>query len=260
MSTVRGSFCSRPFVFDVEDSSDEPPMKRMRPFPHWRWGAGCGMISKWSMVSVEWACGWGWENKIWILPKKKKKSHYHITPFPPIMFIPLQIKVHLYWTFIFVNSHYRSLSTIFMKTLTEEGPATFYRGYLPTVLGVIPYGGISFFTYETFKKRHRGKNQGYLPTVLRVGRGDNLQLFIPPLLKYEGWLYNIRVQGVWKFHIHPWGPVEMQKIKILNFVLIIVNMCSNDLKRTTRSFWLELFRFSVPYVAKYLQCGHFSWK
>ena len=24
-----------------------------------------------------------------------------------------------------------------------------------------------------------------------VGRGDNLQLFISPLLKYEGWLYNI---------------------------------------------------------------------
>ena len=81
-----------------------------------------------------------------------------------------------------------------------------------------------------------------------VGRGDNLQLFISPLLKYEGWLYNIiddkkfeinslepppPVQGVWKFHIPPWGPVEMQKIKILNFVLIVVKMCPNELKRTT---------------------------
>ena len=27
---------------------------------------------------------------------------------------------------------------------------------------------------------------------LKVGRGDNLQLFISLLLKYEGWLYNIR--------------------------------------------------------------------
>ena len=26
---------------------------------------------------------------------------------------------------------------------------------------------------------------------LKVGKGDNLQLFISPLLKYEGWLYNI---------------------------------------------------------------------
>ena len=57
-----------------------------------------------------------------------------------------------------------------------------------------------------------------------VGRGDNLQLFISPLLKYEGGLYNITddkilksihwnppVQGVWRFHIPLWGPVEMQK-------------------------------------------------
>ena len=49
-----------------------------------------------------------------------------------------------------------------------------------------------------------------------VGRGDNLQLFISPLLKYEEWLYNIKddknfeinsleppVQGVWSFHLPP---------------------------------------------------------
>ena len=56
---------------------------------------------------------------------------------------------------------------------------------------------------------------GSLKSLL-IGRGDNLQLFISPLLKYEGSLYNIiddknfeinswepPVQGVWKFHIHP---------------------------------------------------------
>ena len=30
-------------------------------------------------------------------------------------------------------------------------------------------------------------------------------------------------------------------------------------KNPPRSFWLELFRFSVPYMAKYLKYGHFSW-
>ena len=51
---------------------------------------------------------------------------------------------------------------------------------------------------------------------LLIGRGDNLQLFISPLLKYEEWLYNIQmmkilisihwnppVQGVWRFHVPP---------------------------------------------------------
>ena len=81
---------------------------------------------------------------------------------------------------------------------------------------------------------------------VKVGRGDNLQLFISPLLKYEGWLYNIiddknfeinslepPCTGGLKIPHTLWGPVEMQKIEILNFVLIVVKMCSNELKRTT---------------------------
>lgn len=64
----------------------------------------------------------------------------------------------MFFSAIFVlYSNYRGLWMMMTTTLTKEGPATFYRGYLPTILGVIPYGGISFFTYETFKKKHRGK-------------------------------------------------------------------------------------------------------
>nr|CAD7423968.1 unnamed protein product [Timema monikensis] len=43
---------------------------------------------------------------------------------------------------------------VFVKTWIEEGPRAFYRGYLPTVLGVIPYAGVSFFTYDTLKKKY----------------------------------------------------------------------------------------------------------
>lgn len=34
---------------------------------------------------------------------------------------------------------------------------TLYRGFTPTIIGVIPYAGLSFFTYETLKKLHAGK-------------------------------------------------------------------------------------------------------
>lgn len=34
---------------------------------------------------------------------------------------------------------------------------TFYRGFVPTLLGVIPYAGISFCTYDTLKKLYHGK-------------------------------------------------------------------------------------------------------
>ncbi len=55
-----------------------------------------------------------------------------------------------------------------IKRLSQEGKtfsfgrlAGFYQGFLPTILGIIPYAGVSFFTFETSKqwiKRARCKN------------------------------------------------------------------------------------------------------
>ena len=41
----------------------------------------------------------------------------------------------------------------------KEGVATFYHGFTPTLLGIIPYAGVSFFTYERLKLRHRKKHE-----------------------------------------------------------------------------------------------------
>ncbi|XP_045783223.1 mitochondrial coenzyme A transporter SLC25A42 [Maniola jurtina] len=46
---------------------------------------------------------------------------------------------------------YRSLRAVFTRVLREEGPVTLYRGFPATVLGVIPYAGVSFFTYDTLR-------------------------------------------------------------------------------------------------------------
>lgn len=59
---------------------------------------------------------------------------------------------------------YASLAQVFRKTFRDEGVRGMYRGYVPTVLGVIPYAGASFFTYETLKQWYsdntKGKNPG----------------------------------------------------------------------------------------------------
>ena len=52
------------------------------------------------------------------------------------------------------KERYNSLKAVFQKTIAEEGFLTLYKGYTPTVLGVIPYAGTSFFTYETLKRLH----------------------------------------------------------------------------------------------------------
>jgi len=43
-----------------------------------------------------------------------------------------------------------------MKMYRCEGIRSLYRGFTPTVVGVIPYAGTSFFTYETLKKLYTG--------------------------------------------------------------------------------------------------------
>ncbi|NXO80394.1 S2542 protein, partial [Sitta europaea] len=55
---------------------------------------------------------------------------------------------------------YSSIVHVFIRISREEGLKTLYRGFTPTILGVIPYAGLSFFTYETLKKVHAG-NSGW---------------------------------------------------------------------------------------------------
>lgn len=46
---------------------------------------------------------------------------------------------------------YPTLTSVFTKTWKQGGIMPLYRGMWPTLLGVIPYAGTSFFTYETLK-------------------------------------------------------------------------------------------------------------
>ncbi|ELW67130.1 Solute carrier family 25 member 42 [Tupaia chinensis] len=61
---------------------------------------------------------------------------------------------------------YSNIFHVFIRISREEGLKTLYHGFTPTVLGVIPYAGLSFFTYETLKSLHRGKGgRGVGPTL-----------------------------------------------------------------------------------------------
>lgn len=50
------------------------------------------------------------------------------------------------------KNRYTGLMNIVTKIYREEGLSAYYRGLLPTVIGIMPYAGISFFTYESLKK------------------------------------------------------------------------------------------------------------
>ncbi|XP_071782120.1 mitochondrial coenzyme A transporter SLC25A42-like [Centroberyx gerrardi] len=58
---------------------------------------------------------------------------------------------------------YSNIMHAFVRISQEEGVRTLYRGFTPTILGVIPYAGITFFTYETLKKLHAEKTKRSQP-------------------------------------------------------------------------------------------------
>ncbi|XP_076001133.1 mitochondrial coenzyme A transporter SLC25A42 [Genypterus blacodes] len=67
---------------------------------------------------------------------------------------------------------YSNILHVFVRISREEGLKTLYRGFTPTILGVGPYAGLSFFTYETLKKLHAeqsGRPQPYSYERLAFG-------------------------------------------------------------------------------------------
>ncbi|CAL8396020.1 unnamed protein product [Boreogadus saida] len=58
---------------------------------------------------------------------------------------------------------YSNILHVFVRISQEEGLRTLYRGFTPTILGVIPYAGITFFTYESLKKLHTEKTRRAQP-------------------------------------------------------------------------------------------------
>lgn len=51
------------------------------------------------------------------------------------------------------------------KIAKHEGIMAFYRGYIPNLLGIIPYAGIDLAVYETLKKLYMQKNKNQDPGI-----------------------------------------------------------------------------------------------
>ncbi|XP_012247948.1 mitochondrial coenzyme A transporter SLC25A42 [Bombus impatiens] len=49
------------------------------------------------------------------------------------------------------KAEYKTLRQIFVRIYVEEGILAYYRGFTATLLGVIPYAGCSFFTYDLLR-------------------------------------------------------------------------------------------------------------
>lgn len=57
-----------------------------------------------------------------------------------------------------LKSEYRTLRQVFWRIYKQEGILAYYRGFTATILGVIPYAGCSFFTYDMLKNLLTGES------------------------------------------------------------------------------------------------------
>ena len=68
---------------------------------------------------------------------------------------------------------YTNLRNAFISIYRQEGFRTFYNGFIPTIMGIMPYAGISFFVYESLKKQfhdnHPNENISTLQRLLFGG-------------------------------------------------------------------------------------------
>ncbi|XP_076645527.1 dephosphocoenzyme A carrier isoform X4 [Halictus rubicundus] len=54
------------------------------------------------------------------------------------------------------KAEYKTLRQVFVRIYMEEGLLAYYRGFTATLLGVIPYAGCSFFTYDLLRNMLTG--------------------------------------------------------------------------------------------------------
>uniref|UniRef100_A0AC35TRA6 Mitochondrial coenzyme A transporter SLC25A42 n=1 Tax=Rhabditophanes sp. KR3021 TaxID=114890 RepID=A0AC35TRA6_9BILA len=66
------------------------------------------------------------------------------------------------------RAEYKNIWSICVKNYYEFGWTTFFRGMTPTLMGVIPYAGSSFFTYETLKMMYHEEMGHEVTPVFRV--------------------------------------------------------------------------------------------
>ncbi|MEW5319738.1 MAG: hypothetical protein WDW38_010872 [Sanguina aurantia] len=55
------------------------------------------------------------------------------------------------------------IQSVLLRTFQTEGVVGLYRGVVPTLLGIMPYAGIKFFTYSLLKNKYRETQAASMP-------------------------------------------------------------------------------------------------
>lgn len=66
---------------------------------------------------------------------------------------------------------YKGMCDCFIKIARQEGYLAFYRGLLPSLLGILPYAGVDIAVFEILKEHLLDKYENQPPPILILGAG-----------------------------------------------------------------------------------------
>ncbi|RXG68883.1 Calcium-binding mitochondrial carrier protein SCaMC-2-A [Armadillidium vulgare] len=94
------------------------------------------------------------------------------------------------------TGQYKSIADAAVKIYRQEGYRSFYRGYVPNILGIIPYAGIDLCIYETLKKMYLNSHQqSENPSVLVITACGALSSSCGQIASYPLALVRTRLQA-----------------------------------------------------------------
>lgn len=100
------------------------------------------------------------------------------------------------------TGQYSSILDAASKIYAKEGLRSFYRGYLPNMLGIIPYAGIDLAVYETLKKKYLSQQKNEHPSVLLLLACGSASSTLGQVCSYPLALIRTRLQAqgkLWHF-------------------------------------------------------------
>ena len=73
--------------------------------------------------------------------------------------------------FQFLDQHYKGIVDCMVKVTRSDGFFALYKGLWPSIVGVVPYVGMDFATYETLKRYSPKQADGTVNGVITVTNG-----------------------------------------------------------------------------------------
>ena len=98
------------------------------------------------------------------------------------------------------TGQYSSILDAALMIFRTEGLRSFYRGYVPNMLGIIPYAGIDLAVYETLKKKYLQTKPGTEPGILVLLACGSASSTLGQVCSYPLALVRTRLQAQGEYH------------------------------------------------------------